>query len=115
MPPRRRRPPRAGALAELPPLKILRSILLLQIAYYVVATILLGFSAVVFGQAFSVNLIFDWQTVRRDSTLGWLIAILWVLVSFITYARLLNVSSSMLTAFQRHSPSSLNSTIQTRA
>ena len=85
MPPRRRRPPRAGALSELPPLKILRSILLLQLSYYAAATILLLFTVVVFGQDFSVNLVFDWHTIRRDNVFGWLVAIVWMLVSFITF------------------------------
>lgn len=85
MPPRRRRPPRAGALSELPPLKILRSILLLQISYYAVAFILLIFTVLVFGQNFSVGLVFDWNNIKRDNTLGWLIAIVWLLVAFFTY------------------------------
>lgn len=85
MPPRRRRPPRAGALSELPPLKILRSILILQAAYYAIAFVLLLFTVLVFGEIFSTGLIFDWHNIRRDTTLGWLIAIVWLLVSFITY------------------------------
>ena len=85
MPPRRRRPPRAGALSELPPLKIIKSILLLQISYYVAAVILLLFTVLVFGQRFSIGLVFDWNNVRRDNTLGWLIAIIWMLVGFVTY------------------------------
>lgn len=84
MPPRRRRPPRAGALTELPPLKIIRSIILLQLIYYVLAFILIFFTVAVFGQSFSVALIFDWNTVKRDNTLGWLIAVVWLLVSFLT-------------------------------
>ncbi|KAK5942655.1 Integral membrane protein of the Golgi [Knufia obscura] len=89
MPPRRRRPPRAGALSELPPLKILRSILLLQISYYAVAFILLIFTVLVFGQNFSVGLVFDWNNIKRDNTLGWLIAIVWLLVAFFTVIPLL--------------------------
>lgn len=85
MPPRRRRPPRAGALSELPPLKILRSILLLQLAYYAIAFVLLAFTVLVFGQSFAVGLVLDWHTIRRDNTFGWLVAIVWLLVSFFTY------------------------------
>jgi len=84
MPPRRRRPPRAGALSEFPPLKIIRSILLLQLAYYATAILLILFTVVVFGQTFSIELVFDWNIVKRDNTLGWLVAIVWLLASFLT-------------------------------
>lgn len=84
MPPRRRRPPRAGALTELPPLRILRSIVLLQVAYYVEALLLLLFTVLVFGQTFSLSLVFDWTSVRGDNTLGWTVGIVWLLVGFIT-------------------------------
>lgn len=85
MPPRRRRPPRAGALTELPPLKIVRSILLLQTAYYVAAFLILLFTVLVFGQSFSISLVFDWTVVRGDNTLGWTVGVVWLLVAFITY------------------------------
>jgi Integral membrane protein S linking to the trans Golgi network len=81
MPPRRRKPPRAGALTDLPPLKIIRSIVLLQLAYYVIALVLILFTTVVAGQKFSLALIFDWTTVRGDNTVGWMLGIVWLLVS----------------------------------
>ena len=83
MPPRRRKPPRAGALTELPPLKIVRSIVILQIIYYVAATVLILFTVVVAGQKFSINLIFDWKTVRGDNTIGWTLGLVWLLVGFV--------------------------------
>jgi hypothetical protein len=85
MPPRRRKPPRAGALTELPPLKIIRSIILLQLAYYVTAVILILFTALVAGQNFSLDLIFDWKSIRGDSTIGWTLGLVWLLVGFIRY------------------------------
>lgn len=85
MPPRRRRPPRAGALTELPPLKIIRSIILLQLAYYAIALILILFTTVVLGQAFSIGLILDWSSIRGDTTLGWTIGVVWLLTAFFTY------------------------------
>ncbi len=81
MPPRRRKPPRAGALSDLPPLKIIRSIVLLQLAYYLIATILICFTALAVGHNLSLALIFDWRTVRGDNTVGWLLGIVWLLVS----------------------------------
>ncbi|KAH0835311.1 hypothetical protein AYO21_01533 [Fonsecaea monophora] len=84
MPPRRRKPPRAGALTELPPLKIVRSILLLQLSYYTTAFVLILFTTLVLGQRFSLNLIFDWNSVRGDTTVGWTVGFLWVVDGFIT-------------------------------
>lgn len=84
MPPRRR-PPRPGALTELPPLKIIRKILLLQILYYVSATVLIVFTALVAGTAFTGDLILSWQTVRGDTTIGWMLGLVWMLNSFIWY------------------------------
>jgi protein SYS1 len=86
MPPRRRRPPRAGALTELPPLRIIRSIVLLQTFYYVAATILIAFTTLVLGQRFDVGLVFDWQRIRGDVTIGWLVGVVWLLTGFFTYA-----------------------------
>ena len=85
MPTRRRKPHRAGALTELPPLKIIRSIVLLQLAYYTVATILIVFIALVLGQQFTPSLILDWRTIRGDITDGWTIGFAWLLTGFVTY------------------------------
>ena len=85
MPARRRKPPRPGSLTDLPPLKIIRSIVLLQVFYYVTAAVLLLFSALVAGQKFSLALIFDWRSVRADNTFGWTVGGVWALVGFIWY------------------------------
>ncbi|NJR31463.1 hypothetical protein HC762_01705 [bacterium] len=85
MPARRRRPARAGALTDLPPLKIVRSIVLLQLGYYLIATVLISFTAVVVGHQLSVGLVLDWRTVRGDSTMGWLLGVVWLLVSLLAY------------------------------
>lgn len=85
MPPRRRKPPRAGALSDLPPLKIMRSIILLQLSYYVIASLIILFTTVVAGQKFNLALIFDWRTVRGDNTIGWMLGFVWLLVSLFAY------------------------------
>jgi Integral membrane protein S linking to the trans Golgi network len=85
MPPRRRKPPRAGALTDLPPLKIIRSIFLLQLAYYATAAILILFTTLILGQKFTPALIFSWRSVRGDTTIGWTIGFTWLLTGFITY------------------------------
>lgn len=83
MPPRRRKPPRAGALTELPPLKIVRSILLLQVFYYAAASVLILFTTLVLGQKFSLGLVLDWHSVRGDNTVGWTVGFLWVIDGFL--------------------------------
>lgn len=90
MPPRRRKPPRAGALTELPPLRIIRLIILLQLCYYATAFILILFTTLVLGQKFSLALVFDWKSVRGDNTIGWTIGFLWVVNGFIMYVSLRN-------------------------
>ncbi|KAF4981894.1 hypothetical protein FZEAL_2363 [Fusarium zealandicum] len=77
--PRRRKPPRAGALAELAPLKIAGQIAILQVIYYFAAMVLLVFTALVAGTGFSFTLLFGWEGLRGDTTHGWLIAFVWLL------------------------------------
>lgn len=77
--PRRRRPPRAGALSELPPLKIAAQIASLQALYYAAALALMVFTALVAGTSFSLDLVLGWERVRGDTTTGWLMAFVWVL------------------------------------
>lgn len=84
MPRPRRKPPRSGALSELPPLKILRSILVLQLWYYTTFFILAVFVSLVLGQNFSPDLVLDWRSVRADNTLGWTVGVLCVINGFIT-------------------------------
>lgn len=75
----RRRPPRSGALTELPPLKILSQILALQALYYTTATVLILFASLVAGTPFSLSLIFSWESVRGDLTQGWVWGFIWLL------------------------------------
>ena len=77
--PRRRRPPRAGALTELPPLKIAAQIAVLQMLYYAVALVLMLFTTLVMGHRFGLDLVLGWDLVRGDTTQGWVVAFIWVL------------------------------------
>ncbi|KAI9816615.1 MAG: hypothetical protein M1827_001748 [Pycnora praestabilis] len=80
--PRPRRPPRPGALSELPPLKILTQILILQLLYYTCATVLILFTVLVAGQEkFSADLVLGWRGVRADTTVGWTLGLDWLLVA----------------------------------
>ncbi len=82
---RRRRPPRPGALTELPPLKILSQILLLQAIWYLAGTLLILFTALVAGKHFSFDLVLSWRALRGDTTVGWMLGLVWLLNSLIGY------------------------------
>ncbi|KAL3453914.1 integral membrane protein S linking to the trans Golgi network-domain-containing protein [Aspergillus insuetus] len=88
MPPRRRAPP-AGARTDLPPLRIIRQILLLQVAYYVSATALILFTTLVYGTAFSLDLVLSWNALRGDTTIGWMLGLVWMLNSLLCVVFLL--------------------------
>jgi protein SYS1 len=75
---RRRRPPRSGAITELPPLRILGQIAALQGIYYATALILMFFFAVAGGFKFTLDLVFGWKSARGDITQGWLIGFVWL-------------------------------------
>ncbi|KAL2854335.1 integral membrane protein S linking to the trans Golgi network-domain-containing protein [Aspergillus pseudoustus] len=82
MPPRRRAPP-AGARTDLPPLRIIRQILFLQVAYYISATTLILFTTLVYGTAFSLDLVLSWSALRGDTTIGWMLSLVWILNSLL--------------------------------
>ncbi|KAI5863909.1 integral membrane protein S linking to the trans Golgi network-domain-containing protein [Durotheca rogersii] len=75
---RRRRPPRAGAVNELPPLRILGQIAALQGIYYAAALVLMLFTSLVAGARFSLDLVFGWGELRGDTTQGWLLGFVWL-------------------------------------
>ncbi|KAF2219427.1 integral membrane protein S linking to the trans Golgi network-domain-containing protein [Elsinoe ampelina] len=76
--PRRRRPTRPGALADLAPKRILTQIVVLQALYYLCAAALIIFTTLVAGKPVSLDLLFDWETVRGDVTTGWTLALCWM-------------------------------------
>ncbi|EGX96705.1 SYS1-related integral membrane protein [Cordyceps militaris CM01] len=76
--PRRRRPPRAGALHELQPLRTAAQIAVLQLLFYAVALVLIVFTSLVAGQPFGLDLVLGWEAVRADNTQGWLMAFVWL-------------------------------------
>jgi hypothetical protein len=82
--PRPHRPRRPGALADLNPLHICTQILLLQVAYYVGATTLIVFTALVAGKELGLDLLLSWRTLRGDTTVGWMLGLVWILNSLIS-------------------------------
>ncbi|KAI6246627.1 hypothetical protein HI914_04801 [Erysiphe necator] len=79
---RKKRPPRPGAINEYAPLKILTQIVIVQLVYYLSALILIIFSALVAGKRFNLDLVFNWRSLRGDTTVGWMLGMIWVLNSF---------------------------------
>lgn len=88
MAPRRRRPTRPGALADLAPLRILTQILALQLAFYFSAMILIVFTSLTSGKHPDAGLLFDWQNLRGDITDGWMLGLCWVLTAPVVYVLL---------------------------
>jgi hypothetical protein len=82
--PRKQKARRPGALTDLQPLRILAQIALLQIAYYVSATVLIVFTALVAGSPIKLDLLFSWHSLRGDTTVGWTLGLVWMLNSLIT-------------------------------
>jgi len=94
---RRRRPPRPGALIELPPLKILSQIVLLQTIWYTLGTVLILFMALVAGAHFNLDMVLSWRSLRGDTTVGWMLGLVWMLDSFLeVFAILFFISRSKL-------------------
>lgn len=111
----RRRPARpSGALHDLPPLLILKKIFILQLCYYTSATILIVFTALVFGRSIigsqsaapvsenphtepqdatkgtgGLGLVLDWRNVRGDTTWGVVMAGDWLGAGFLAVIPLL--------------------------
>ncbi|KAI1868054.1 uncharacterized protein JN550_006542 [Neoarthrinium moseri] len=86
--PRRRKPPRSGAIAELPPLRIAGQIAALQGIYYATALVLMLFMSLVAGTGFNLDLVFGWGALRGDTTMGWLVGVV-ALVALIARSKLI--------------------------
>lgn len=82
--PRKQRVRRPGALTDLQPLRILTQIVLLQIAFYVSAAVLIIFTALVAGSPVRLDLLFSWHSLRGDTTVGWTLGLVWMLNSLFT-------------------------------
>lgn len=83
--PRRRKPPRAGAIAELPPLRLLSQIVAIQGIFYATALILFLFTGLVAGTGFHLDLVFGWASLRGDTTQGFVYAFVWLCCAAVVY------------------------------
>ena len=82
-----RRSARPGALSSLSPVKILTQIVILQSAFYTIATALILFTILAAGKSFSLDLLLDWRSLRGDTTVGWTLGLCWGLTSLAGYAQ----------------------------
>ena len=80
-----RRPARPGALTSLSPLRILTQIVVLQAAFYLIATALILFTTLTAGKQFSLDLVFSWRSVRGDTAVGWTLGLCWGMSSLAGY------------------------------
>ena len=85
MPRKPNRPRRPGALTDLQPLRIFTQIVLLQVAYYVCAAVLIVFTALVAGKDLSLDLLLSWHSLRGDTTVGWMLGLVWMLNSLFRF------------------------------
>lgn len=54
----------------------------MQSIYYFIGFVLILFMSLVSEQTFSLSLIFSWEPVRNDTTVGWTLVLLWLLDTF---------------------------------
>jgi hypothetical protein len=105
-------------LIELPPLKILSQILILQAIWYGVATALILFTALVAGRHFTLDMVLSWRSLRGDTTVGWMLGLVWMLNSFIGYFSLssiyLPLREKLTKRKQSNSPPLLHLALKTR-
>lgn len=66
----------------LAPKRLLSQILLLQVVYYAIGTVLIGFYYAISGEHFSIKIVFSWEQVQSSNTTGWSLALLWLLDTF---------------------------------
>lgn len=67
---------------SLSPSKLFQQILLMQGVFYFIGTILISFTYIMSGQPFTFWLVFSWEPIRFDTTMGWTLAMLWLLDTF---------------------------------
>lgn len=64
------------------PRQLLQQILVMQSIYYLIGFILILFTCIVSGEPFSLKVVFSWEPVRIDTTMGWTLFMLWLLDTF---------------------------------
>lgn len=66
----------------LAPRQLFQQILVMQGIYYFIGFILILFTCIVSGDPFTLKMVFSWEPVRIDTTMGWTLVLLWLLDTF---------------------------------
>lgn len=67
----------------LAPRRLFVQIVELQAVYYALGLIMISFTLVVMGLPWHARYIFSWEEIRPDTTLGWTLAMLWLMDTFL--------------------------------
>ena len=67
---------------SLAPKRLFYQIILLQVVYYILGLIFIAFYYIVSGNPFTFEVVFSWEPVRLDTTIGWTLSLLWLLDTF---------------------------------
>lgn len=68
-----------GTSSVLGPRQLFQQILVMQGIYYAIGFTLILFTCIVSGDDFSLTMVFSWEPVRIDTTMGWTLFLLWLL------------------------------------
>lgn len=68
----------------LAPKRLFLQIISLQAVYYVAGLVMISFALMVLGLPWHAHYIFSWEDVRADTSLGWLLALIWLLVAILS-------------------------------
>lgn len=63
----------------LAPKRLFTQIVTLQLAYYLLGLVMITFAVLILGLKWEPHYIFSWVDVRADTSLGWLLALLWLM------------------------------------
>lgn len=66
----------------LAPRRLALQIVQLQAFYYAIGLVLVTFTLIVLGLQWHAHYVFSWEDVRSDTSLGWLLALLWIMDTF---------------------------------
>lgn len=66
----------------LAPRRLALQIVQLQAFYYAIGLVLVTFTLIVLGLHWHARYVFSWEEVRSDTSLGWLLALLWIMDTF---------------------------------
>lgn len=66
----------------LAPMRLFQQIVLMQVGYYLIGIVLIATTLLLSGYEFTLRIVFSWEPVTFGTTLGWLLAALWLLDMF---------------------------------